>query len=263
MTSAFPAVSRFRYAKGPLVDVICQLRFPSILRIDVEPPAQLQDRIRSAFPQFARTARMFVPLGTGDAGSGVPTQNPLRHANEYKFSSDDGSWVFSLNQDFLALQTSSYTQWEDFWARLSPVLNAFVEVYSPSHFTRLGLRYVDMISREGLGVADTPWSNLINPQILGALADSQLMDAVEEAAAQVRLREPDGSSGTLLQHGLGQTVSDGKPAYVIDFDVYRVGRISHVEVEQELERLRGRAGAAFRWSITNELHKLLDPSPIP
>ena len=38
---------RVIYAKRQLVEVICQLRFPEILKIDVSEPADFQERIPS------------------------------------------------------------------------------------------------------------------------------------------------------------------------------------------------------------------------
>src|SRR4051794_3088983 len=58
----FPAVDRVIYERNPLVEVICQVRFPAILRIDVEPPAAFQEAIRGAFPAFSESAGIEAPL---------------------------------------------------------------------------------------------------------------------------------------------------------------------------------------------------------
>lgn len=48
----FPNSPRVIYRKNPLEQVICQIRFPSILRIDTEIPAAFQELVRSQFPLF-------------------------------------------------------------------------------------------------------------------------------------------------------------------------------------------------------------------
>ena len=46
----FPEATRVIYHKNPLTDVICQLRFPPILKIDSEIPSLFQDTIREQYP---------------------------------------------------------------------------------------------------------------------------------------------------------------------------------------------------------------------
>ena len=46
---------RTAYANAPAHEVICQLRFPAILTINDNAPAEFQEAIREDFPQFACT----------------------------------------------------------------------------------------------------------------------------------------------------------------------------------------------------------------
>jgi len=52
MALRIPESPRVIYASNPLVDVICQVRFPRILRIDSELPVAFQEAIRDQFPLF-------------------------------------------------------------------------------------------------------------------------------------------------------------------------------------------------------------------
>lgn len=45
---------RTHYEKTLAHEVICQLRFPTILSINNVEPADFQERIREDFPQYAR-----------------------------------------------------------------------------------------------------------------------------------------------------------------------------------------------------------------
>ena len=45
---------RTQYPNHQLREVICQLRFPTILSINSTEPADFQDMIRDAFPQYIR-----------------------------------------------------------------------------------------------------------------------------------------------------------------------------------------------------------------
>jgi len=55
------------YAKNPLEMVICQVRFPAILKISSEPPADFQEALRREYPLF----REVPPL---DVGTGLPQE---------------------------------------------------------------------------------------------------------------------------------------------------------------------------------------------
>ena len=57
----FPKKDRIIFTKNPLTDVICQLRFPSILKIDTEVPAKFQDKIRDVFPNFTESSAIITP----------------------------------------------------------------------------------------------------------------------------------------------------------------------------------------------------------
>lgn len=53
----FPEYPRYRYEKHTLQNVICQLRFPTILRIGTEQPSDFQDSIRDRLPSIRKSAR--------------------------------------------------------------------------------------------------------------------------------------------------------------------------------------------------------------
>lgn len=48
----FAEYDRCQYLRSPLVEVICQLRFPTILSINANEPAAFQEAIRRDFPQY-------------------------------------------------------------------------------------------------------------------------------------------------------------------------------------------------------------------
>ena len=109
---------RVIYAKRQLVEVICQLRFPEILKIDVSEPADFQERIRRDYPQYEKKIEQLPPQMV----NGKPV--PQGTVNNYQFVSAEGQWRVSLTKGFIALSTYGYTRWEDFAQRLDRVLAA-------------------------------------------------------------------------------------------------------------------------------------------
>ena len=49
----FSQEERCIYGRNQIMEVICQLRFPDILRIEAQEPFEFQDAVRGAYPQYA------------------------------------------------------------------------------------------------------------------------------------------------------------------------------------------------------------------
>ena len=57
----FPDAKRTIYKNNVLEQVICQLRFPTILKIDTEVPSRFQEVIRHRFPIYKQTNEALIP----------------------------------------------------------------------------------------------------------------------------------------------------------------------------------------------------------
>jgi len=56
----FPVVEDVHLANAPIREVICQVRFPTILRIAQGEPAEFQERIRGNFPVLEAERRVVI-----------------------------------------------------------------------------------------------------------------------------------------------------------------------------------------------------------
>ena len=100
-------------------------------------------------PRTHRTKRI-EQLPPQNAGGKMVEQGTV---NNYQFISADGGWKVSLAKGFIALSTTRYTRWEEFAKRLDVVLAAFIKIYQPAYFTRVGLRYMNAVNKAALGLA--------------------------------------------------------------------------------------------------------------
>jgi uncharacterized protein (TIGR04255 family) len=184
--SPFPDTPRIKYASNPLVEVICQVRFPPVLKIAAQLPDAFQERIRAIFPVYNENTSVF-------AGLELPaellqmvrsTMPPGFQKGPSAFTTEDGIWTLTLAKDFLALSTKNYERWDDFWQHLAPALAALQDVYTPVAYTRTGLRYRDVIRRSMLGLQGVPWRELLGHELAGELRDEQVGAAVRETATQ-------------------------------------------------------------------------------
>jgi uncharacterized protein (TIGR04255 family) len=258
-TSLFPASERVIYAKAPLIEVIVQLRFPPIYAIQAAAPADFQEIIRRQFPLVEETPSL--PLLGGIELP--PEMRKLITAKPgdrvYQFLSEDKKDTITLAKDMIGFSTKKYVLWEQFSAMLTTAISALVEVYRPAFYSRIGLRYIDAINRELIGIGQTKWSELLNRDILGELNIPIFEDNLLLANRQIVIRFPDNFGALLLQHGLGSINNMPTMSYVIDFDFYRESKTEIGDANAVLDRFHDLAGRAFRWCITNKLHDSLVP----
>ena len=252
---------RVTYRKNQLGEVICQLRFPEILAIAAKPPVDFQEAIRADYPQYTSRMEAPAPKLTGVPGN-LSLQNQPAVIN-HQFVSADGVWRVNLTSQFISLACSRYTGWEDFAAKLDKPLAAFIQVYKPAYFERIGLRYVNFISRRDLNLEGTPYRDLIVPKYLGILADDQLLESNVGRAtvdAEVALR---GGCRVKLHAGPGQVRRAGKPdaevKFIFDQDLYMPGKLAPNLSAPALQTLHALAGSIFRDAITEELHDAMEP----
>lgn len=264
MTAAddlFPASPRVIYRKAPLTGVICQLRFPPILRIESAPPADFQDRIRDNFPLLERRPQAI------SAAPGLPPEilqfllAPAAVGSNYVFQTEDQQYTLTLAPDSLAFSTKRYERWEGFRNLLAPPLNALIEIYKPAFFSRIGLRYQNSIQRQTLGLVEHRWSELLIPEILGALALDQFEANILEVKKSVRANLPEGGGAVFVQHGFGGAQGRDRDIYLLDFDFSREKTEVH-DALSVLDDFHTRAGRAFRWCITPLLHDRLEPEQL-
>lgn len=250
---------RVLYSKNPLETVICQLRFPTILRIDGEVPAAFQDAIRPLYPAYkeSRSSENQLPTGIAQLLGGQLPAGLGRSA--YEFVSEDGQWQLSLTRDFLALTCRKYKQWEEFKAKLEPAVDALLAEYKPGFISRVGLRYKNVIRRSTLELGDTPWGELLKPYIAGELGDQQAASAISNVAKEILFNLTDAGKVRIL-HGFVEV--EGEQSYLIDSDFFADTRTGTNDVWNVLNGSNTYARRLFRWCIENKLHDAMGPEPL-
>ena len=257
----FSKEPRCRYGAHQLAEVICQLRFPEILAISEKPPVDFQEAIRAEFPQFVKRMERPAPTLTGTPG-GMTLQNQPATVN-YQFLSADGVWRVNLTSKFISLSCTKYSGWEEFARKLDKPLAAFIQVYKPAYFERVGLRYLNFISRFQLGLADLPFSELIAPCYLGPLAEEDVAETGTTRCsvdAEMAIR---GGCRAKIHAGPGLVKVNGQQdqevKFVFDQDLYMAGQLKLSLVAGALQTLHGQAFAIFRGAISEKLHDAMEP----
>ena len=239
--------SRCIYGKNQLGEVICQLRFPEILTVETQIPAQFQDAIRHIFPQYS--VRREGPSG--------------QQTNNYQFATADGVWRVNLTSKFISLACSRYTCWEEFAGMLDKPLASFIKLYSPAYFERVGLRYLNFFSRQALDLADTPFRELFSSCYLGLLACEDVQEAAtgrSTVETEIAIR---GGCRAKIHAGPGRINRAGKEdkeiKFIFDQDLFMAGNVPVNLSAGALQTLHEQAYPIFRFAITDLLHNAMEP----
>lgn len=225
---------RYLYARPPLVEAICQLRFPTILSIGAKEPAEFQEAIRAEYPRYAARSEYPMPKLTG-VGTPQPFGAAAAPVTNYNFISQDGKWKINLTNNFIALSTIGYRQWEDFAQRLDVVLAHFIRIYQPAYFERIGLRYLNAFSRKAVGMEDLLWDDLIQSAYLGILGEPDVDEkTVSKCSLDVEMAL-EGGCRMKLHAGPGMLKkgpenAQGEVRFILDGDFSAAGNLPGEQV---------------------------------
>ncbi|MGN0999023.1 MAG: TIGR04255 family protein [Faecousia sp.] len=257
----FSHEERCIYGSNPLGEVICQLRFPEILTISANAPVAFQEAIRDEYPQYSARKEAPAPKITGTPGN-LSLENQPQTIN-YQFVSADGAWRVNLTSRFISLACSRYTRWEDFAGKLDKPLAAFIRIYKPAYFERVGLRYMNFISRKALSLNDVPFRQMIAPCYLGPLAEEDVSEAASSRCSvdvDLGLR---GGCRVKIHAGPGMVKrngkDDGEVKFIFDQDLYMPGQVPVNVSAGALQTLHSQAWGIFRGAVTDTLHDAMEP----
>jgi uncharacterized protein (TIGR04255 family) len=232
-----------RYRRNFLRQAVCELRFPTLMELgEAKPPAALVQALRKEYPHLELGNEMTIGMGG--------MSNETNYVHTMRTSKMD--WSVSLKQSALTVETSSYSDYAEMKARVLKVVEAAKKVIDSDFFTRVGLRYINVIDT-GFDPADG-W---INP-ILVAPLRGHTFSGIQEFAGKLLLSATDG--GCQLQHGIrlkpnvkGEAVA---PEYFIDIDSFR-GEMSVDDVGNALESMHAQAFSVFDWCIDEKSREYL------
>lgn len=253
---------RVRYENCPLVEVTYQINFPTILSIDVDPPAAFQDVIRDKFPIYQQQVQHENQLTINvNNNTAIPFVQKQNERKIHVFISKDGKWRIMLSSNMIAFSTLEYRQWEDMTAKFITPLKAMIKIYHPAFCERIGLRYVDAFIKEDLGLGDKNWSELLAPHICGCLGYQSDGVHVRNSVVNSDIRKD--NVNIKVNAGLGtidkQDDKGLRESFVLNCDYYANGKYSTKMLSEIAAKLHDESHIFFRDSITNTLHKAMRP----
>ena len=252
----FPDQPRVIYDQNPLVEVVCQLTFNRLLLLDERVPAVFQSNLGRNYPKTSTRDAFEFKITVGDENVSRPSMRTM-----YDFGTKDGFTKITICSEFIAVITSRYEKWENYLHNISVALSALTSSYDVPEFTRIGLRYVNVIDRDKLGLTSS-WNELAPRNSSGLFAQGGINEneMIEYNSAIVFNM---GVGKAALRQGLSvkDSVLDGK--FLIDCDFFVDEPVEGTENALSiLNDFNRTARNAFRWLISDQLHNALGPKSV-
>ena len=220
---------------------VCELRFPVLMDFDDKLFQRAYAPLRKLYPRVNRAFN--VNLAAMDSKEA-----------QYEITSRDNDWSVVLRPASVAIQAApgKYTNMGDIISRLRPILKDLPQHLDIDFFTRVGLRFVNLLPAPAHEMEG--W---VNPRLLSAFSGGEL-GSVSSAMQEIRGRcDPRGTF--VFKHGFQPELVDGKGerSYVIDIDAADED-VEPVDVEDLLLVLNRNIYAIFRWAIGPRMLKEME-----
>lgn len=245
---------RVKYKNCPLVEVIFQLRFPTILSINTKQPAEFQEKIRRDYPYYDEGIEEQNELLLN--ANGKAAQVKTNQNKNYSFISIDETYKVNLTSTFIAISTRKYTQWEEFSVKVEQVVKAFQEVYEVPFYTRIGLRYIDVIQRSVLNLTSEKWSDLIKPHVLGIV--TQFEDGMNSYMSQAEFKDAADGVWTKTHFELVNVNNNTEDSLLIDCDYFKPETTKTDMMMDVANMLHEHSSSFLMTAITEKLDKAME-----
>jgi uncharacterized protein (TIGR04255 family) len=242
MAIHFPKKTEIRLSRPPLDEVVCQVRYPPLLRIASEAPSDFQEAIRAGFP-LLKTEQGFHVQFSDVANPGRPSVEAA--SKTYRFYDVSEGTHIALCADFLALSTKKYTHWPDFEQSMDLAYTSMMKIYSPAHATRIGLRFINRLTLENTRSESIEEVLSLFRHELVCLVRTEAWDNPQEVFSQVILADD-----TLrLAVRFGSGTDKNLPFALLDIDCFEEGQIDLADLLARLREYHDRIYDAFRWCL--------------
>lgn len=237
---------------APLIRVLAQVRFPSILAIENTAfVAPFQEAIRTMYPILQFEKMQGVVIGP----QGI-TQSPLKPV--WRFTDANHNWRISLAPDFLAIETTAYASRSDFLERFKQVLVALNEHIKPQIVERFGLRYVDRLN--GKDIEDL--ASLVRPEVAGIIA-TDFGNQIHQNISESLFKLPEQNGQITARWGLLPANATIDPSaiepvnelsWVLDLDMSVVEQreFSVENLMSDAQKFAERIYTFFRWAVNTD-----------
>lgn len=254
--------ARVIYQRNPLVEVLAAVQFPAVLRLYQDAPKELQVKLGHEYPLTSHIEASSQVVVAGASGEVTPPQAP-QALRTTTFSSVNRNWTITVAPTVLALTCTKYTEWSDFRHRFAELVQTFHEIYKVPISTRIGVRFRDVINKTELGVPNSPWRDLIRPEVLATFEFfTEGLDSDPAVSAAIQLAIPPGKVN--ISFAMVANI-EKQVGFLIDTDCYSedTREFAETSIMKSADDLHEYTSIVFQSCITDFLHGRLEPKSPP
>ena len=236
-----PHIESVTYQNNFITNAVCELRFPTLLGFDETALINVRKKLKRDYPLF-------------EMGQSISVGGPdgLNKETHYYFYSKDRKWWVKFRSSAVTLETEDYKDFEDFSKRLEAVISASKDSIDTDFFTRVGLRYINLVP-----IKDNELSGWIRPELISSILTGAL-GTLRAIKSEVQGFIADGFYS--FRHGLriNEKETGDKSSYFLDFDYFD----ENVEVGNAVDLVKKYNEvnfSFFQWCLAEKAVKELGP----
>ncbi len=239
-----------RYKRSFVTQTICELKFPTLLELaEARPPPKFANALRKSYPTLEAGREVKINLGQGT------TESIQAHI----FRALKGGWVATLKHSSASIEGSRYDGYPDLKRRVKQLVDAALPVIDAEIWTRVGLRFVNVIQGDDGQDLIRGW---VNPALVAPI----ISDDFNKIGGYGGVLQLGGDeAGIVLRHQLqiGSLDNDGQAPslkYMLDIDTFRTGVLIEDTLDV-LDELHAQSFDFFDWSLGEGARELLMSEP--
>jgi len=250
-----------RYKNNQIIEMVCQLRFSTILRLNSDSDellSKFQEKIKDNYPNYKMIDESVFDVKMDGQEKEIESITPQILRNNIKnhtFESADGKERINLTCNFISFSTRKYVSWKEFEEEFIKILDKFANIYGVKNFNRVGIRYINAFSKHELGInEEESWKGYISDELIGL---SIKYDNVKVYNSKIEIPFEDNIQMRIL-YGLGTKQKLDKtslPVFIIDKDTYKLGNIEKSCVNDILKVLHKHNSEVFEQLIKEKLRE--------
>ena len=219
------------YPNSPLVEVVCELRFPGELAIECRRD-EFYEKIRDRYPTI------LVPK----VGDGLAP---------YRFENEDRTGEIMLAINRFSLHDKNYSGHKEFIKKFVRLAKTLGEIYAVKKLNRLGWRYINVIpfNRENEIVPLQRFTSF------GLKLPEGMSDKFENVSIVFISKAPGGTITTRIESIIRS--NDQQEALLMDFDFAMTEKLSFSRINSCVSRAHEQTRAIFENLITDDYRQYL------
>ena len=257
----FEEFGKVEYKHNTLFEVAFQAQFPDIVKILQEEPGDFQDILRkNGYPEYEAGIPILPHGGYRELEAAVSGEKI------HRFSSEEKDWELSLKKDSIELSCSAnYKNYTDFKEKFKDILEFFQKVYEPSYFSRIGLRYRNMVNKIFLPHIERDIKDFIPEHIFPILSTPQATD-LKHLQKVYQFDDGDTKANVIyvlseISGSFGKKELKDEESYIIDIDCFVEKNIEGINnVFARCDEFNRNVWNIFQWSITDALRQVIGES---